>query len=109
VQHGQAGPAHPQPLGDRGDLHRKAGEHTDRVAEADARGGQAARDATSALVDLTPGVADGFVGFTGDHARCRCAGVAEHLLGKPAHKNLLGSGAFPKARDLIFRLLGATL
>ena len=108
VQHGQAGPTHPQALRRRCDLHRQAGEHTDRVTEADARGGQAARDATSALVDLAPGVADGFVGFTGDHARRRVAGVVEHLLGKPAHKNLLGSGGIPKARDLIFRPLGAT-
>ena len=109
VQHGQAGPAHPQPLRRRGDLHREAGQHADGVAEADARGGQAAGDATGALVHLAPGVADGFVGFTGDHARRRGAGIAEHLLGKPAHKNLLGSGTSPKARDLMFRLLGATL
>src|SRR6516164_5494276 len=74
-----------------------------------ARGGQAARNATGALVDLAPGVADGFVGFTGDHARRGGSGVEVHLLGKPAHKNLLGSGAFPKARNLIFRLLAGTL
>jgi len=47
----------------RGDLHREAGQHTDRVAGADARGGQAAGDAPSAFVHLAPRVADGFVRF----------------------------------------------
>ncbi|OQZ91611.1 acyl-CoA synthetase [Mycobacterium alsense] len=47
------------------------------------------------------------MGFTGDHARRRGTGIAEHLVGKPAHKNLLGSGS-PKVRILMFRLLGAT-
>ena len=73
VQHRQAGAAHPQALRGRGDLDREAGQHADRVAVSDARGGQAARDAARALVDLAPGVADGFVRFTGDHARAsRC-------------------------------------
>ena len=46
-----------------------AGQHADGVAGSDAGGGQAARDAAGALVHLTPGVPDGFVRFTGDHAR----------------------------------------
>src|SRR5258707_360548 len=62
----------------------------DRFAGSDPRGGQAARDAAGPLVDLTPGVADRFVGFTGDHARRHGAGVAVHLLGESAHDNLLG-------------------
>ena len=41
---------------------------------ADARGGEAARDAAGPLVHLAPGVTDGFVRFTGDHARCRWSG-----------------------------------
>ena len=90
VQHGQAGAAHPQALRRRGDLDREAGQHADRVAVSDARGGQAARDAARALVDLAPGVADRFVRLTGDHARRHGAGVAVHLLGEPAHDNLLG-------------------
>ncbi|ORB74601.1 acyl-CoA synthetase [Mycobacterium scrofulaceum] len=48
------------------------------------------------------------MGFTGDHARFRVAGIAVHLLGKPAHTYLLGSGACPNARDLIFRPPGNT-
>ena len=40
---------------------------------ADARRGKATGDAAGALVHLAPGVADGFVRFTGDHARTsRC-------------------------------------
>ncbi len=96
VQHRQARAAHPQALGGRGDLHREAGQHADGVAGADTGGGQAAGDAAGALVDLAPGVPDGLVRFTGDHARRDGAGVAEHLLGESAHDNLLGSGA--KAR-----------
>ncbi len=69
VQHGQAGTAHPQALRGRGDLDGSAGEHADRVAVADARRGQATRDAAGALVHLAPGVTDGLVRFAGDHAR----------------------------------------
>ncbi len=73
VQHGQAGAAHPEALRRRRDLHGNAGQHADRVAVSDARGGQAAGDAAGALVDLAPGVPDGLVRFTGDHARrARC-------------------------------------
>ncbi|ORB01212.1 acyl-CoA synthetase [Mycobacterium mantenii] len=48
------------------------------------------------------------MGFTGDHARRHRPGIAVHLLGKPAHKNLLGSSGCPNARDLMFRPLGNT-
>ncbi|OSC28924.1 acyl-CoA synthetase [Mycobacterium vulneris] len=43
------------------------------------------------------------MGFTGDHARRHGPGIAVHLLGKPAHKNLLGSSPRPNARNLMFR------
>jgi hypothetical protein len=76
-------------LGRRGDLDREAGQHANRVARSDARSGQAARDAAGALVNLTPGVADGFVWLTSDHARRHGSGVAVHLLGEPAHDSLL--------------------
>ena len=93
VQHRQAGAAHPQALRGRRDLDREAGQHADRVAVTDAGGGQAAGDAAGPLVHLAPGVPDGFVRFTGDHARGRVAGIAVHLLGESAHDNLLGSPA----------------
>ncbi|AFS13171.1 acyl-CoA synthetase [Mycobacterium intracellulare subsp. intracellulare MTCC 9506] len=48
------------------------------------------------------------MGFTGNHARRHGPGIAVHLLGKPAHKNLLGSSPRPNARNLIFRPLGNT-
>lgn len=108
VQHGQAGPAHPQGLRRGGDLHREAGQHPNNVTKTDTRGGQAARDATSTLMDLAPGVADGHVRFTCDHARRRGAGIVEHLLGEPAQGNLLGSGAVPKVRVFMVRLPDAT-
>ena len=103
VQHRQAGAAHPQALRGRGDLHREAGQHADGVAETDARGGQAARDAAGALVYLTPGVADRFVRFTGDHARGGGTGVAVHLLGESAHDGLLGSHR--KCQGVMLRLV----
>jgi hypothetical protein len=58
---------------------------------SDAGGGQATRDAAGTLVNLGPGVPDGFVRLAGDYARSR-TGVAVHLLGESAHDNLL---AFP--------------
>ncbi len=96
MQHRQAGAAHPQALSGRGDLYGEAGEHADGVTETDAGGGQAARNATRALVHLTPGVTDGFVRFTGDHARSRGTGIAVHLLGESAHDGLLGFTANAK-------------
>ncbi|RAU94175.1 acyl-CoA synthetase [Mycobacterium colombiense] len=48
------------------------------------------------------------MGFTGDHARRRGPGIAVHLLGKPAHKVLLGSSPRPNARNLMFRPVGNT-
>jgi hypothetical protein len=90
VQHRQAGAAHPQTLCGRGDLHREPGENTDGVAVADACLGQTTGDAAGALVYLTPGVADRFVRFTGDHAPLADAGVPVHLLGESAHDDLLG-------------------
>ena len=68
-----------------------------------AGGGQATRDAPGALVNLAPGVADGLVGFTGDHARRRRPRIAEHLLGKSAHDNLLG-GQAPVPSSSMLRL-----
>ena len=90
MEHGQAGAAHPQALGGRGDLDREAGEHADRIPETDAGLREATRDAAGPLVHLTPGVANGLVRFTGDHARRNGAGVAVHLLGESAHDDLLG-------------------
>ncbi|RAV15046.1 acyl-CoA synthetase [Mycobacterium colombiense] len=48
------------------------------------------------------------MGFTGDHARRHGLGIAVHLLGKPAHRVLLGSSPRPHARNLIFRPPGNT-
>ena len=96
VKHRQAGAAHPQALGGRRDLDGEAGQHADGVAVADARGGEATRDPAGPLVHLTPGVTDGFVRFTGDHARGGVTGVAVHLLGESAHDSLLGSPANAK-------------
>ena len=90
VQHGQAGPAHPQRLRRRGDLHRCTGKHTDRVAEADTGGLEATGDAPGTLVHLTPGVPDRLVRFPGDHALGADPGVVEHLVGETAHDDLLG-------------------
>ena len=96
VKHRQAGAAHPQALSGRRDLDGEAGQHADGVAVADTRGGEATRDPAGALVHLTPGVTDGFVRFTGDHARSGVTGVAVHLLGESAHDSLLGSTANAK-------------
>ena len=52
----------------RRDLHRESGQHADRVAVADARGGQATGDAAGPLVHLDPGVPDRLVRLAGDHA-----------------------------------------
>ena len=94
MKHGQAGAAHPQALSGRRDLHGEAGQHADGVAVADARGGQATGDLAGPLVHLTPGVPNGLVRFTGDHARARVASTAVHLLGESAHDDsLLGSTA----------------
>ena len=54
------------------------------------------------LVHLTPGVTNGFVRFTGDHARSRVTGIAVHLLGESAHDSLLGS---PQMPDVMLRLV----
>ena len=96
MQHGQAGAAHPQALGGRRDLHREAGEHADGVAATDTRGGESTRDLAGALVHLAPGVTDGFVRFTGHHARSGVTGTAVHLLGESAHDSLLGVTANAK-------------
>ncbi|ULL12937.1 acyl-CoA synthetase [Mycobacterium liflandii] len=45
--------------------------------------------------------------LTGHHALGGLASVAEHLFGKPAQSNLLGSG--PRVRVFMFRLLDVTL
>ena len=52
----------------------RAGQHADRVAGADAGGGQAAGDAAGTLVHLTPGVPNRFVRLAGDHALGRWSG-----------------------------------
>ena len=109
VQHGQAGAAHPQTLRSRGDLHRRSGQHTNRVAVAHAGGLQPSGHLARPLMHLTPGVANGRVRLTRHHALGALAGIAEHRLGKPAHKSLLGSGSFPKAPDFIVHLLSAAV
>ena len=68
VQHGQAGAAHPQTLSGRGDLYRRSGQHTDRVAVAHSSGLQPAGYLTRPLVHLTPGVANGGMRLTRHHA-----------------------------------------
>jgi hypothetical protein len=107
VQHGQAGATHPQGLRGRRDLHREPGQHADGVTVSDARGSQSAGDAAGPLVHLEPGVPDGLVWLPGNHAPRALVSVAEHVLGKPAHDCLLGSGAI--AQHLMLLLLKHTL
>ncbi len=89
-----------------------AGQHADRVAEADARGGQAAGDAPGPLVHLAPGVPDRLVRLAGHHALGAGHGAVEHLVGETAHDDLLGirswlvraAGHGAKARNFMLHL-----
>jgi len=103
----RAGATHPQGLRGRRDLHREPGQHADGVAVSDARGGQSAGDPARPLVHLEPGLPHGLVRLAGNHAPRALVSVTEHVLGKPAHDCLLGSGAI--AQHLMLLLLKHTL
>ena len=85
----------------------KPGQYADGVSMSDARGGQSAGDAAGTLMHLEPGVPDGLARLPGNHAPRALVSVAEHVLGKPAHDCLLGSGAI--AQHLMLLLLKHTL
>jgi len=46
-------------------------------------------------------VPDGLVRLAGDHAPGALVSIAEHVLGKPAHDCLLGSGAIARLSMLL--------
>ena len=100
VQHGQAGAAHPQALRGRGDLHRApastptASPWPTPAAASPPAIRRRARSCTSPQVCRT-----GSCGSPVTMPVVAVAGIAEHLLGKPAHESLLGSGSCPKARN----------
>jgi len=89
VQHRQAGTAHPQALGGRSDFDGRTDENTDGVTVTDTGGGEASGDAAGTLVHLAPRVPYGFERLTRDHATGADARVLVHLVGEPAHEDLL--------------------
>ncbi len=90
MQHRDAGAAHPQSLRRGGDFHRRARQHTDRIAVPDPRGGEATGHSARTFVDVTPGVPDRMVRFARHHPVDAPLSVCIHVVREAAHDNPSG-------------------